>query len=36
MENLEKVVIDDSVISDEGKPLLLFEGTEPRAASSDE
>ena len=36
MESLEKVVIDDSVISDEGKPLLLFEGTEPRAASSDE
>lgn len=36
MENLEKVVIDESVIEDEGKPLLLFEGTEPRAASSDE
>jgi len=36
MENLEKVVIDESVIEDEGKPLLLFEGTEQRAASSDE
>jgi len=36
IENLEKVVIDESVIEDEGKPLLLFEGTEPRAASSDE
>jgi len=35
-ENLEKVVIDDSVIDGEGKPLMLYEGTEKRVASSDE
>lgn len=35
-ENLEKVVIDDSVINGEGKPLMLYEGTEKRVASSDE
>lgn len=35
-ENLEKVVIDESVIEGEGKPLMLYEGTEKRAASSDE
>jgi len=35
-ENLEKVVIDDSVIEGEGKPLMLYEGTEKRVASSDE
>lgn len=35
-ENLEKVVIDDSVIHGEGKPLMLYEGTEKRVASSDE
>ena len=35
-ENLEKVIIDDSVIDGEGKPLMLYEGTEKRVASSDE
>ncbi|MDH5446295.1 MAG: ATP-dependent Clp protease ATP-binding subunit ClpX [Gammaproteobacteria bacterium] len=35
-ENLEKVVIDDSVIDGEGKPLMIFEGTDKRVASSDE
>ncbi len=35
-ENLEKVIIDDSVIEGDGKPLMLYEGTEKRVASSDE
>ena len=36
MDDLEKVVIDDSVIKAEGDPLFIFEGGEQRAASSDE
>jgi ATP-dependent Clp protease ATP-binding subunit ClpX len=36
MDDLEKVVIDDSVINSEGDPLFIFEGGEQRAASSDE
>lgn len=36
MENVEKVVIDEPVISGEGEPLFIFEGSEQRAASSDE
>ncbi|MGD8525005.1 MAG: ATP-dependent Clp protease ATP-binding subunit ClpX, partial [Thioalkalispiraceae bacterium] len=37
MENVEKVVIDESLINgDGGEPLFIYEGSEPRAASSDE
>ena len=36
MEDLEKVVIEDSVISGEGEPLFIFDGAEKRAASSDD
>ncbi len=35
-ENLEKVVIDESVIEGDGKPLMLYKGKEKRVASSDE
>jgi len=37
MDNVEKVVIDESLITgDGGEPLFIYEGSEPRAASSDE
>jgi ATP-dependent Clp protease ATP-binding subunit ClpX len=36
MDNVEKVVIDEPVITGEGEPLFIFEGSEQRAASSDE
>ena len=36
MDNVEKVVLDESVITGEGEPLFIFEGSEQRAASSDE
>ncbi len=35
IENLEKVVIDDSVINAEGKPILIYEGSEQIAASDE-
>ena len=35
MENLEKVVIDDSVIDANGKPILIYEGSDQIAASDD-
>ncbi|VAW92377.1 ATP-dependent Clp protease ATP-binding subunit ClpX [hydrothermal vent metagenome] len=35
IENLEKVVIDDSVINAEGKPILIYEGSDQIAASDD-
>jgi len=36
MDNVEKVVIDDSSINGEGEPLFIYENLEPRAASADE
>ncbi len=36
MDNVDKVVLDESVITGEGDPLFIFEGPEQRAASSDE
>ncbi len=36
MEHVNKVVIDESVIIGEGEPLFIYEGSEKRAASSDE
>ncbi len=36
MDNVEKVVIDESVITGDGEPLFIYEGSEQRAASSDE
>ena len=36
MEHLDKVVIEKSVIEDSAKPLYIYEGTEPRTASSEE
>ena len=36
MDNVEKVVLDESVITGEGEPIFIFEGSEQRAASSDE
>jgi len=36
MDNVEKVVIDDSSINGEGEPLFIYENLEPLAASSDE
>jgi ATP-dependent Clp protease ATP-binding subunit ClpX len=36
IDNVEKVVIDESVITGEGEPIFIFEGSEQRAASSDE
>ncbi len=36
MEGVEKVVIDESVITGEGEPLFIYEGSEPRAASAEE
>jgi len=36
MERVEKVVIDESVITGEGEPLFIYEGSEPRAASAEE
>ena len=35
IENLEKVVIDDSVIDANGKPILIYEGSDQIAASDD-
>ena len=35
-ENLEKVVIDESVINGEGEPLYLYEGNEKRIAAAEE
>ncbi len=36
MDNVEKVVIDDTSINGEGDPLFIYENLEPLAASSDE
>lgn len=36
LDNVEKVVIDDSCIKGEGDPLFIYENLEPLAASSDE
>jgi len=36
MDNIEKVVIDDSSINGEGEPLFIYENREPLAASADE
>ena len=36
LDNIEKVVIDDSCISGEGEPLFIYENLEPLAASADE
>ena len=36
MEHLDKVVIEKSVIEDSAKPLYIYEGTEPRTASSED
>ena len=35
IDNLEKVVIDDSVIDAEGSPILIYEGSDQLAASDD-
>ncbi|MGD8927218.1 MAG: ATP-dependent Clp protease ATP-binding subunit ClpX [Thioalkalispiraceae bacterium] len=35
IENLEKVVIDESVIDSNGKPILIYEGSDQIAASDD-
>jgi ATP-dependent Clp protease ATP-binding subunit ClpX len=35
IENLEKVVIDESVIDSDGKPILIYEGSDQIAASDD-
>jgi ATP-dependent Clp protease ATP-binding subunit ClpX len=35
MENLEKVVIDESVIESNGKPILIYEGSDQIAASDE-
>ena len=36
MDNVEKVVIDDSSINGEGDPLFIYENLEPLAASADD
>ncbi len=36
IDNLEKVVIDESVIKSDGEPIYLYEGGEQRIASADE
>jgi ATP-dependent Clp protease ATP-binding subunit ClpX len=36
IDNVEKVVLDESVITGDGDPLFIFEAPEQRAASSDE
>ncbi len=36
MEGVEKVVVDESVISGEGEPLIIYEGADQRAASLDD
>jgi len=36
LDNVEKVVIDDSCIKGEGEPLFIYENLEPLAASADE
>ena len=36
IDNVEKVVLDESVITGEGEPLFIYEAPEQRAASSDE
>ena len=35
IDNLEKVVIDDSVIDSEGSPILIYEGSDQLAAAED-
>ena len=36
MDNVDKVVLDESVITGDGDPLFIYEAPEKRAASSDE
>jgi ATP-dependent Clp protease ATP-binding subunit ClpX len=36
IEQLEKVVIDESVIDADGNPLYIYEGSDQLAASSDD
>jgi len=36
LDNVEKVVIDESMIDGDSKPLFIYESPEQRAASSDE
>ncbi len=36
IDNLEKVVIDESVIKNDGEPIYIYEGSEKRIASIDE
>ncbi len=36
LDNVQKVVIDEAMIEGDTKPLFIYEGTEHRAASSDE
>ena len=36
LDNIEKVVIDDSCINGEGEPLFIYENLEPLAASAEE
>ncbi|MGD8576243.1 MAG: ATP-dependent Clp protease ATP-binding subunit ClpX, partial [Thiohalophilus sp.] len=36
MEDLQKVVIDESVINQEGDPLFIYESSDSRAASAEE
>ncbi len=36
IDNLEKVVIDESVIKNDGEPIYIYEGSEKRIASVDE
>ena len=37
MDNVEKVVIDESMLTEnDAKPLLIYEGSEPRAVASDD
>ncbi len=36
MEGVEKVVVDEGVISGEGEPLIIYEGADQRAASLDD
>ena len=36
LDNLEKVVIDEGLISGEGEPIFIYENPEPLAASADE
>ncbi len=36
IDNLEKVVIDESVIKNDGEPIYIYEGSEKRIAAADE